>query len=57
MDMPDQSPDAAAIMRVIEAESQAFWNKDYHAWTQCWVHAPYIRMHGWWQRDRGLGSH
>ena len=49
MEPTDQS-EATAIMRVIARESEAFWNKDYDAWAQCWLHAPYIRLMGWWAR-------
>jgi DNA-binding CsgD family transcriptional regulator len=40
--------DREAILRVLEAETVAFWNKNYDAWAQCWVQAPYIRRIGWW---------
>src|SRR5258708_17039313 len=43
-----EQQDAEAIMRVIESESAAFWNKDFEAWSQCWVHSPYVRVMGWW---------
>ena len=36
-----------AILNIIASESAAFWNKDYDAWAQCWVHAPYVRSMGW----------
>jgi hypothetical protein len=50
MEQTNQSTESAAIMGVIAAESEAFWNKDYDAWAQCWVHAPYARVMGWWAR-------
>jgi hypothetical protein len=50
MEPIDPQSEAAAIMNVIEGESAAFWNKDYEAWAQCWVHAPYVRIMGWWAR-------
>ena len=34
----DTEKETAAIMEVIEAESAAFWNKDYEKWADCWVH-------------------
>jgi hypothetical protein len=37
-----------AILKVIEAESIAFWKKDYDAWAGHWVHASYIRFMGWY---------
>ncbi|MBW4439068.1 MAG: nuclear transport factor 2 family protein [Pleurocapsa minor GSE-CHR-MK-17-07R] len=39
-----------AVMAVIEAETTAFWMKDYAAWSACWLHAPVVRMMGWWAR-------
>lgn len=39
-----------AVMKTIEAESEAFWKKDFEAWSRCWVHAPYARFMGWWSR-------
>ncbi|MDX1992389.1 MAG: nuclear transport factor 2 family protein [bacterium] len=44
------NPDEQDIMQVIEAESNAFWMKDYAAWADCWLQAPYIRRLGWWAR-------
>lgn len=41
---------ADAVMRVIEAETEAFWNKDYAAWEACWLHTPGVRILGWWAR-------
>ena len=35
---------------MIEAETAAYFNKDYEGWTECWVHAPYIRRIGWFAR-------
>lgn len=39
----------AAILKVIDGESEAFWNKDYEKFASYWVHEPYIRTMGWWQ--------
>jgi hypothetical protein len=50
MEQADQSAESTAIMRVIAAESKAFWDKDYDAWAQCWLDAPYARLLGWWAR-------
>jgi hypothetical protein len=33
----------AAVMKVIQEETAAFWNKDYKALARCWVHAGYVR--------------
>ncbi len=50
MEQTDPSAAAAPIMRVIARESEAFWNKDYDTWAQCYYHAPYVRVMGWWAR-------
>jgi hypothetical protein len=50
MEQTNQPDESAAIMRVIARESEEFWNKDYDAWAQCWLHAPYVRVVGWWAR-------
>ncbi|MBD0254412.1 MAG: nuclear transport factor 2 family protein [Cytophagales bacterium] len=43
----------ARVLRVIETESQAFWDKDYDKWAACWVQEPYVRTMGWW-KDGGV---
>ena len=49
IDMQDTTDDdRQAILRLIEDESAAYWNRDYDAWALCWVQAPYIRKSGWW---------
>jgi hypothetical protein len=48
MEKNDQQGETEAILNVIAGESAAFWNKDYEAWAQYWVHAPYIRSMGWY---------
>lgn len=50
MEKNDQEKEFEAILNVIAVESAAFWNKDYEAWAQCWVHAPYIRSMGWYPK-------
>lgn len=40
--------DQEAIMQLIERESQAFWDKDFQAYADCWAHEDYIRTMGWW---------
>jgi DNA-binding CsgD family transcriptional regulator len=40
--------DRQAILRLIEDETAAFWNKDWEAFEKCWVHEPYLRRVGWW---------
>lgn len=42
-----------AIMSVIEKESQAFWDKDFTAYADCWAHKNYVRTMGWWA-DGGI---
>jgi hypothetical protein len=39
-----------AVMQVIEAETNAFWMKDYAAWAACWLQSPDIHREGWWAR-------
>jgi DNA-binding CsgD family transcriptional regulator len=46
--------DEAAILRLIETETAAYFNKDYEAWARCWVHAPYVRRFGWYARGGRL---
>ncbi|MFO7681328.1 MAG: nuclear transport factor 2 family protein [Chloroflexota bacterium] len=50
MNLIDQQSDTIAIMQVVIDESSTFWNKDFEAWAQCWLHTDYIRMIGWWAR-------
>jgi hypothetical protein len=46
----EQQSDTTAILQVVADESAAFWNKDFEAWTRCWLHTAYVRMIGWWAR-------
>jgi Domain of unknown function (DUF4440) len=57
--LPDAARDAVmdsdrdahhAILRVIEDETAAYFNKDYKGWARCWVQAPYARRMGWYAR-------
>ncbi len=50
MQQNEQSSELAAIMRVIAAESVAFWEKDFDGWADCWVHSSRARIMGWWAR-------
>lgn len=50
MNSINQQNEVDAIMAVIDGESVAFWNKDFPAWAAHWVHAPYVRIMGWWDR-------
>lgn len=45
----DFEKEKAAILKVINDESAAFWNKDFEAFASCWAHGPYIRTMGWWE--------
>ena len=40
--------DTAAIVKVIEAETAAYFNKDFAAWARCWVQTPHVRHWGWY---------
>lgn len=42
--------DSAEIMATIVSETAAFYNKDFNAWASQWVHAPYVRVVGWWPK-------
>ena len=42
--------DSAEIMATIVGETAAFYNKDFNAWASEWVHAPYVRVVGWWPK-------
>lgn len=46
--------DRAAIIHLIESETAAFWNKDFDAWAQFWVHDDYVRRWGWWAARGGI---
>ena len=46
--------DTEAILRLIETETSAYFNKDYEGWARCWVHAPYVRRFGWYARGGRL---
>jgi DNA-binding CsgD family transcriptional regulator len=45
---PDFTAEEAAVMKVIEDDTVAFYNKDFEAYARCWVQAPYARRLGWW---------
>ena len=42
-----------AVLKVIESETEAYFNKDYEAWARCWVHEPYTRRLAWYARIGG----
>ncbi len=45
-----EQTEASLVMQVVEAETTAFWMKDYAAWANCWLQTADIRMVGWWAR-------
>jgi DNA-binding CsgD family transcriptional regulator len=45
---PTLTDEEAAVMKVIEDETVAYFNKDFEGYARCWVHAPYTRRLGWW---------
>ena len=46
----DFEKERAAIMKVLEEESAAFWDKDFEKYASYWVHEEYIRTMGWWEQ-------
>jgi DNA-binding CsgD family transcriptional regulator len=38
------------ILKVIEDETAAYFNKDYEEWARCWVHESYVRRFAWFVR-------
>lgn len=40
----------ARILKVIEAETEAYFNKDFEAWARCWVQEPYACRLAWYAR-------
>lgn len=45
-----EGDEVEAVLRVLEAETRAFFAKDFEAFSRCWLHAPFIRRLGWWTR-------
>ena len=45
---PDE--DRQAILRVVDEETAAYFDKDYERWARCWVQAPYGRRWMWLER-------
>lgn len=49
--MDTNDPVAAAdIMALLEAETKAFYAKDFAAFAACWAPEAYVRRGGWWER-------
>lgn len=46
--MADLSADETAIVALIHANRIAIWTRDFEAWSNCFVHAPYTSRWGWW---------
>jgi DNA-binding CsgD family transcriptional regulator len=46
----DRGDDVEAVRRAIEAETRAFYAKDFDALSRRWMHEPWIRRLGWWTR-------
>ena len=38
-----------AVKKVIIAETEAFWDKDFQQLSNCWVQDEYVRVVGWWE--------
>jgi hypothetical protein len=38
-----------AVRKVIIAETEAFWDKDFKRLSTYWVHEDYVRVVGWWE--------
>lgn len=49
----DFEKEKAAIIAVMEAESAAFWQKDFAAFSSCWLQDSAARIMGWWP-DGGI---
>jgi len=40
--------DVAQITALIHRNRIAIWMRDFEAWSECFVHAPYLSRWGWW---------
>jgi hypothetical protein len=47
---PHVHADEDAIKKVIIAETEAFWDKDFNTLANQWAHGDYVRVIGWWER-------
>lgn len=45
----DYEKEKAAIMAVLQGESEAFWKKDFEKYASYWVHGDHVRTAGWWE--------
>ena len=41
-------PERTAVLQAIEAETAAFFAKDYDAWADCWLHSEHVRRWSWY---------
>ena len=48
MSEPDYAAELDAVLAVVDRETRAFWDKDFHAWSDCWAHVAYTRTMGYW---------
>lgn len=44
----DYEKEKEELLKLIDEESAAFWNKDFEKWANCWAHEDHIRTMGWW---------
>lgn len=42
--------DRECILSLIDAETAAYFAKDFAAWEKCWAHGPYVRRFAWFAR-------
>jgi DNA-binding CsgD family transcriptional regulator len=45
-----KADDQEAILALIEAETAAYFAKDFEAWASCWAHEPFVRRLAWFAR-------
>lgn len=45
----NNSGEAEAILAVIDAETRAFWAKDFATLSRCWLQEDFVRRAGWWE--------
>ncbi|MEO8684495.1 MAG: LuxR C-terminal-related transcriptional regulator [Devosia sp.] len=42
--------DEAAIIALIHANRIAIWMRDFEAWSECFLHEPFVTRMGWWSQ-------
>lgn len=45
-----KADDHDSILALIEAETAAYFAKDFEAWARCWAHEPFVRRFAWFAR-------